>query len=127
MSVPGTYAELKVLYLDALERIAQLQAALQEALELARGYRSDWSEERAVAEARKMQTEQALEMAKTLQDLIREMKDIINKQHEIIMKITATKPVSVGFSAGVSLQRVALEPGRVSYQPGFTVGIIVFP
>ena len=125
--VPETYAELKALYLNALERIVELEAALQEALDLARGYRSDWVEERAIAETRKTQTEQALEMAKTLQDLIREMKDIINKQHEIIMKLTATKPMSIGFTAGVSLQRSALAPDRFSYQPGFTVGIIVFP
>ncbi|MDK2932096.1 MAG: hypothetical protein PWR07_2227 [Bacillota bacterium] len=127
VQVPETYAELKALYLKALERIVELEAALQEALDLARGYRSDWAEERAVAEARKAQTEQALEMAKTLQDLIREMKDIINKQHETIMRLTATKPTSIGFTAGVSLQRTALAPDRFSYQPGFTVGIIVFP
>jgi len=127
VQVPETYAELKALYLNALERIVELEAALQEALDLARGYRSDWVEERAIAETRKTQTEQALEMAKTLQDLIREMKDIINKQHEIIMKLTATKPMSIGFTAGVSLQRSALAPDRFSYQPGFTVGIIVFP
>ncbi|MEW6105216.1 MAG: hypothetical protein AB1563_02485 [Bacillota bacterium] len=127
VQVPETYAELKALYLKALERIVELEAALQEALDLARGYRSDWAEERAIAEARKAQTEQALEMAKALQDLIREMKDIINKQHEIIMKLTATKPTSIGFTAGVSLQRTALAPDRFSYQPGFTVGIIVFP
>ncbi|MBC7083512.1 MAG: hypothetical protein H5T95_08480 [Firmicutes bacterium] len=127
VQVPETYAELKALYLKALERIVELEAALQEALDLARGYRSDWAEERAIAEARKAQTEQALEMAKTLQDLIREMKDIINKQHETIMRLTATKPTSIGFTAGVSLQRTALAPDRFSYQPGFTVGIIVFP
>lgn len=127
VQVPETYAELKALYLKALERIVELEAAFQEALDLARGYRSDWAEERAIAEARKAQTEQALEMAKTLQDLIREMKDIINKQHETIMRLTATKPTSIGFTAGVSLQRTALAPDRFSYQPGFTVGIIVFP
>lgn len=127
VQVPGTYAELKALYLKALERIVELEAALQESLDLARGYRSDWAEERAIAEARKAQTEQALQMAKTLQDLIREMKDIINKQHEIIMKLTTTKPTSIGFTAEVSLQRTALAPDRFSYQPGFTVGIIVFP
>lgn len=125
--VPETYAELKALYLSSLDRITELETALQEAIDLARGYRSDWAEERAVAEARKTQTEQVLDMAKTLQDLIREMKDIINKQHEIIMKLTTVKQTSIGFTAGVSLQRTALAPDRFSYQPGFTVGIIVFP
>lgn|GEM_PF-1479841 len=125
--VPGTYAELKDLYLKALQRIVELETALQDALDLARGYRSDWEEERALAEARKAEAEQALEAAKTLQDLVNEMKDIINKQHDIIMKLTEVKPTSVGFTAGVSIQRAVLAPDKVSYAPGFTVGIIVFP
>ncbi|MGE5593790.1 MAG: hypothetical protein ACM3X3_08950 [Betaproteobacteria bacterium] len=125
--VPGTYAELKELYLKALERIVELETALQEALDLARGYRSDWEEERAIAEAQKTEAEHALEAAKTLQDLVNEMKDIINKQHDIIMKLTEVKPVSVGFTAGVSIQRAALAPDKVSYGPGFTIGIVVFP
>lgn len=125
--LPETYAELKTLYLSALERIAELEAAIQEALDLARGYRSDWAEQRAVAEARKAQTDQALGLASTLTAMIKEMKDIINKQHEIIMKLTATKPLSVGFSAGVSLQRMPTATGGFAFQPGVTLGVIVFP
>lgn len=120
-SVPETYAELKKLYLDALERIAELEAAIQEALDLARDYRADWAEERAVAEARKGQADEALEMANTLTAMIGEMKDLINKQHEIIMKLT--KP-SVGLSAGFSLQRA---PDGAGLQPGITLGVVIFP
>lgn len=125
--LPETYAELKTLYFRALERIVELETAIQEALDIARGYRSDWAEQRAVAEARKTQTDQALGLASTLTAMIKEMKDIVNKQHEIIMKLTATKPLSVGFGAGVSLQRMPTATGGFAFQPGVTLGVILFP
>ena len=121
-----TYADLKLQYFAALERIVELEQAYQEALDLARGYRSDLEDQKALAEARKLQTEQALELANTLTKMINELKDIINKQHEIILKLTSRKPLSLGFSAGVSLQPKAMAGGDFSLQPGVTLGVIVF-
>ncbi|HHY46979.1 MAG TPA: hypothetical protein GX506_06740 [Firmicutes bacterium] len=121
-----TYADLKMQYFAALERIVELEQACQEALDLARGYRSDLDDQRTIAEARKLQAEQALELANTLVGIIKEMKDIINKQHEIILRLTSKKPLSLGLNAGVSLQPREMSGGGFSLQPGITLGVIVF-
>ncbi|MEW6638637.1 MAG: hypothetical protein AB1425_17685, partial [Actinomycetota bacterium] len=69
--VKAAQPDYKTLYLNALQRIEELEQALadrekliQEALDLARGYRSDWEAERAIAEERKEQAAQALELGK---------------------------------------------------------------
>ncbi len=107
-AVTETAADYKALYFAALERIVELEAELAErdrliaeAVELAKGYRADWEAQREIAEGRKAETEQALDLGKTLLQVIQELKDTVNKQHEIILRLTQPKKAGVEIMGGV--------------------------
>ncbi|HHY97110.1 MAG TPA: hypothetical protein GX509_00030 [Firmicutes bacterium] len=124
--IPESYADLKALYVATLQRLVELEKAYQEALDLARGYRSDWEDQRAIAEARKSQVEEMTRINETLMGIIKELRDTINKQHEVIMKLTE-KRSPIGFSAGLSLQPRMTDDGGISFHPGFTFGVLLVP
>lgn len=110
--VEAAEPDYKAMYFAALARVQELEAALQEAIDLALGYRQDWAEQRDIAEARKVQTDQALKLADTLMTIIRDMKDTINRQHEIIMRLTAPKKMSLQVLGGaVIYPREPTNPG----------------
>jgi len=104
--------DYKAMYFAALARVQELEAALQGAIDLALGYRQDWAEQRDIAEVRKAQTDQALQLADTLMSIIKEMKDTINKQHEIIMTLTQPKKTGLQLIGGAVLHpREPTSPG----------------
>lgn len=113
-AIQAAEPDYKQLYFDALKRVQELEAAFQEAIDLARGYRSDWEDQRDIAEARKLQVDQTLKLADVLMGIIKEMKDTINKQHEIIMTLTAPKKLSLQLIGGAVLHpREPTNPGFI--------------
>ena len=111
-TIQAAEPDYKMLYFDALKRVQELEAAFQEAIDLARGYRSDWKDERDIAEARKAQVDQTLKLADTLMGIIRDMKDTINKQHEIIMTLTQPKKIGLQLIGGAVVHpREPTNPG----------------
>lgn len=104
--------DYKAMYFAALERIQELEATLQQAIDLALGYRTDWEDQKAIAEARKQQVDDVLKVSDLLLATIRDMKDTINKQHEIIMTLTAPKKVGIQLLGGaVVYPREPTNPG----------------
>lgn len=108
--LPASYAELAKLYFQALDRIAELEQGIQEAIDLARGYRSDW-------EAQKGLTQQATSLVEMLKGTIAQLQDVINKQHEVIMKLTSKR--GFGVIGGVMLQPEA----NGAFRPGAMLAV----
>ncbi|MGB4285768.1 MAG: hypothetical protein WBK04_02515 [Bacillota bacterium] len=108
--LPGSYAELAKLYFQALDRIAELEAGIQEAIDLAKGYRSDW-------EAQKELTKEATSLVEMLKGTIAQLQDVINKQHEVIMKLTSKR--GFGVIGGVMLQPEA----NGAFRPGAMLAV----
>jgi hypothetical protein len=99
-TVQDAQPDYKALYFDALERLQEYEAAFEEALSLAKSYRSGWEAQRDIAEARGLQADQAIKLSETLLTFMRDMKDTIDKQHEIIMTLTAPKQTSLQLIGG---------------------------
>ena len=99
-TVQAAPPDYKALYFDALERLQEYEAAFEEALSLAKSYRSGWEVQRDIAEARGLQADQAIKLSETLLTFMRDMKDTIDKQHEIIMTLTAPKQTSLQLIGG---------------------------
>ncbi|HHY47080.1 MAG TPA: hypothetical protein GX506_07270 [Firmicutes bacterium] len=89
--IQAAQPDYKSMYFEALKRIEDLEAVIQQAIDLAKGYRSDWEEQRDIAEARKAQVDQIIKLSDTLMALIQDMKDTIDRQHEIILRLTQPK------------------------------------
>ncbi|MGE5584031.1 MAG: hypothetical protein ACM309_00605 [Bacillota bacterium] len=111
--------DYKAMYFATLQRNLELEAELAERdkiilelRDLALGYRSDWEAERRVAEARQAETDKVIEIGKMLLDIIRDMKDTINKQHEIIMTLTQPKKMGIQLIGGAVVHpREPTNPG----------------
>lgn len=108
--IPASYAELAKLYFQALDRIAELEAGIQEAIDLAKGYRSDW-------EAQKVLTQEATSLVEMLKGTIAQLQDVINKQHEVIMRLTGKR--GFGVIGGVTLQPA----GDGAFKPGAMIAV----
>lgn len=104
--------DYKAMYFEVLQRNLELETTLQQAIDLALGYRQDWEDQRDIAEARKLQADQTLRLADTLMAIIKDMKDTIDKQHEIIMRLTAPKRLGLQLIGGaVVYPREPTNPG----------------
>ncbi len=109
--------DYKAMYFAALERIQELEAKFQQALDLALGYRQDWEEQRGIAEARGAQVDQTLKLADMLLAIIKDMKDTVNRQHEIIMTLTQPKKLGLQLIGG------AVVHAREPTNPGVLVAV----
>lgn len=104
-ALPSDYASLQRLYISALEQIQALKSDLDEAIEIAEGYKALYESERRL----RLEAEDAV-----LRGLAREnrMQEIINEQHRMILELTSRR--KLGFTVG------ALYMGQ---QPGLFAGI----
>lgn len=111
-TVQAAIPDYKALYFDTLKQLQEYEAAFEEALSLAKSYRSGWEAQRDIAEARRLQVDQATKLSEALLVFVRDMKDTIDKQHEIIMTLTAPKKTSLQFIGGaIVYPKKPEEPG----------------
>lgn len=111
--------DYKAMYFDAMRRNEEWEEAYWEAIALAKGYKSGWEAQRDIAEARKLQADQAIKLSEILLPVIRDMKDTIDKQHEIIMTLTAPKKASLQLIGGAVVYPKKLDdPGLL-----FAIGL----
>ena len=90
-ALPSDYASLQRLYISALEQIQALKSDLDEAIEIAEGYKALYESERRL----RLEAEDAV-----LRGLAREdrMQEIINEQHRMILELTSRR--KFGFTIG---------------------------
>lgn len=90
-ALPSDYASLQRLYISALEQIQALKSDLDEAIEIAEGYKALYESERRL----RFEAEDAV-----LRGLAREdrMQELINEQHRIILELTSRR--KFGFTVG---------------------------
>ncbi|NPV80759.1 MAG: hypothetical protein HPY52_10865 [Firmicutes bacterium] len=87
-SLPTDYASLAKLYFAALDKITELKADLEEAISIADGYKQAYETEKRLREETEAAVTRGLERERQLQD-------VINKQHEIILKLSGGKNLGV--------------------------------
>lgn len=104
-ALPSDYASLQRLYISALEQIQALKSDLDEAIEIAEGYKALYESERRL----RFEAEDAV-----LRGLAREdrLQELVDEQHRMILELTTRKRLN--FSLG------ALYLNR---QPGLFAGI----
>jgi ABC-type transporter MlaC component len=114
------YDTLVTLYNQALDKIAEqaayikeLESGLREAVDLAKGYRSDWA-------AQKQLTLNAHEMIAYLKAFIESQEKIIEKQWTIIDRLTANR---LTLSIGAELARD--EEGKLEVKPKAALEFVV--
>ncbi|MDK2930994.1 MAG: hypothetical protein PWR07_1125 [Bacillota bacterium] len=117
---PIPYDSLLQLYRQALDKIAdqaayiaQLEAGLKEAVDLAKGYRSDW-------EAQKQLTLNAWDMIAYLKAFIENQQKTIEHQWTVIDRITTPKAISVDLNLTLDKEndQYVVKPGlRISWSP----------
>ncbi|HHV63406.1 MAG TPA: hypothetical protein GXX51_12330 [Firmicutes bacterium] len=87
-TLPTDYAALAKLYFAALDRIAELKADLEEAISIADGYKQAYETEKRLREEAEAAVTRGLEREKQLQD-------VIEKQHQVILKLSGGKNLGV--------------------------------
>ncbi|NPV54663.1 MAG: hypothetical protein HPY71_14305 [Firmicutes bacterium] len=117
-TVQAAQPDYKAMYFDVLDRYQALEDKLQQAIDLARGYRTDWEDQRRIAETRKEQLDNVLKLTDTLMGLIADMKDTVAKQHEIILRLTDRK-------GGLIIGATAQPTGDGAIRPGILAAVEV--
>ncbi len=110
---------LRALYYDALDKIGEQQAYIQElegglreAVDLARGYRADW-------EAQRELTTDAREMIGYLKTFIESQQETIERQWKVIDRLTGRR---ISFNLNASAE---LDEGKIN--PGVEIGVSITP
>jgi|GEM_PF-2041782 len=121
-ALPSDYAALAKLYFQALDRIAELKADLEEAISIADEYKQLYEDERRLrlqAEAAVTEAEAAVSRALERE---KELQEVIAKQHETILQLASVKRSPIALTAGVSA-RVAVRPEGLALEPVVAVGV----
>ncbi|MEW6106315.1 MAG: hypothetical protein AB1563_08135 [Bacillota bacterium] len=121
-ALPNDYAALARLYFQALDRIAELKADLEEAISIAEEYKQLYENERQLrlqAEAAVTEAEAAVSRALERE---KELQAVIAKQHETILQLASVRRSPIALTAGVSA-RVAMKPEGLALEPVFAVGV----
>lgn len=116
-TIQAAQPDYKAMYFDVLKRVEELEDKLQQAIDLAKGYRTDWEDQRRIAETRKEQLDNVLKLTDTLMGLITDMKDTVNKQHEIILRLTDRK------SGGLIIGATAQPAENGTIRPGILAAV----
>jgi hypothetical protein len=104
-ALPSDYVSLQRLYVSALEQIQALKGDLDEAIEIAEGYKALYESERRL----RFEAEDAVLRGLTREDRLQEL---INEQHRMILELTTRKRLN--FSLGALY---------LNQQPGLFAGI----
>lgn len=121
-ALPTDYAALAKLYFQALDRITELKADLEEAISIADEYKRLYEDERRLrlqAEAAVTEAEAAVSRALAREQ---ELQQVITKQHETILQLASVKRSPIALTAGVSA-RVAVKPEGLALEPVVAVGV----
>jgi len=111
--LPSDYAQLAKLYFAALDRIVELEAQLNEAISIAEGYKTAY-------EKLKIQYDSAEASVTRLMETIKTLQDVINQQHEIVLKLSGKK--NLGLIGGLTVQP-GNNPGEI--KPGALIALQV--
>lgn len=121
-ALPSDYAALARLYFQALDRIAELKADLEEAISIADEYKQLYEDERQLrvqAEAAVTEAESAVSRSLERE---KQLQEVIAKQHETILQLASVKRSPLALTAGVSA-RVAVRPEGLALEPVVAVGV----
>ncbi|MGE5572916.1 MAG: hypothetical protein ACM3ZU_07870 [Bacteroidota bacterium] len=121
-ALPTDYAALAKIYFQALDRITELKADLEEAIGIAGEYKQLYEDERRLrlqAEAAVTEAEAAVSRALERE---KELQAVIQKQHETILQLAVARKSPLSFTAGVRA-RVAMQPEGLALVPEVAVGV----